>query len=104
MSFMENMMGMMMGNMSQKKKMKMMEEMMPKMMEGIKPEDMMGMMQKMMPKMMESLGEGKAMTETMHKMMPNMMNNCFSSMNESERREMLTFCRGMLDKMEKKYL
>lgn len=83
MLFMENMMGMMMGNMNQKKKMEMMEEMMPKMMGEMKTEDMMGMM---------------------HKTMPKMMANCFSSMKKSERREMLTFCRGMLDKVEKKFL
>ena len=83
MLFTGNMMGMMMGNMNQKKKMEMMEEMMPKMMGGMKTEDMMGMMHKAMPKMME---------------------NCMASMSKEERKEMLTLCRGMLDKMEKKFL
>jgi hypothetical protein len=104
MSFMDNMMEMMMGTKSKEKKMEMMEKMMPKMMEDMEPEDMMAMMQNMMPKMMESMGEGKTMMKGMHKMMPKMMNHCFSSMKKTEVKKMLTFCRGMLDKMEKKHL
>ncbi len=100
MSFMDNMMGMMMGNMSKEKRVETMKKMMPKMMEDMNPEDMMTMM----PTMMESMGGGKTMMRSMHKMMPEMMHHCFSSMKKAEGKEMLTFCRGMLDKMEKKYL
>lgn len=103
MSLMENMMETMMGNMSREKKMEMMKKMMPKMMEDMQPEDIMTMMQEMMPKMMESMGDGKTMMKTMHKMMPNMMSHCFSSMKKTEAKKMLTFCRGMLDKMEQKF-
>ncbi len=36
--------------------------------------------------------------------MPKMMENKLSRMSEDNRKEMLTECRGMLDKMEEKFL
>ncbi len=44
------------------------------------------------------------MMKNMHKMMPEMMDNCMSSFGEEDRKNMLTFCRGMLDDMEEKHL
>ncbi len=40
----------------------------------------------------------------MHEMMPKMMDHCMSSFSDEDRRNMLGFCRGMLDEMEEKYL
>jgi len=106
----ENMMNKMMerklSSMSKEEKMRMMESMMPKMMEGMTPDDMMGMMGSMMPKMMEYFMGGedsKEKAENIHEFMPAMMEDCMSGMDEEERKNMLSFCRGMLDKMEKKF-
>jgi hypothetical protein len=106
----ENMMNKMMekklSSMSKGEKMKMMETMMPKMMEGMTSEDIMGMMETMMPKMMEYFMGGedsKEKAENIHEFMPAMMEDCMSEMDEEERKNMLSFCRGMLDKMEKKF-
>jgi hypothetical protein len=33
-----------------------------------------------------------------------MIEACMKSMKEDERREMLSFCRGMLDRMEKRFV
>jgi hypothetical protein len=100
---MNMMMNRKLSSMTREEKKKMMEEMMPKMMEGMTPEDM---MQSMMPKMMEYFMGGedpKEKMEGIHEFMPTMMEDCLSGMNEEDRKSMFTFCRSMLDEMEKKF-
>jgi len=106
----ENMMNKMMekklSSMSKEEKMKMMETMMPKMMEGMTPDDMMGMMHSMIPKMMEFFLGGEnpqEKAEGIHEFMPAMMEDCMSDMADEDRKNLLGFCRGMLDNMEKKF-
>ena len=47
--------------------------------------------------------DSKEKAENIHEFMPAMMEDCMSGMDEEERKNMLSFCRGMLDKMEKKF-
>lgn len=105
-NLMNKMMDRKLSSMTMEEKKKMMENMMPKMMEGMAPEELMGMMQGMMPKMMEFFmggGDSKEKMEGIHEFMPAMMEDCLSRMNEDDRKNMFTFCRGMLDEMEIKF-
>ena len=66
----------------------------------------MRMMGEMMPKMMEYFMGGedsKEKAENIHEFMSAMMEDCMSGMDEKERKNMLSFCRGILDKMEQKF-
>ncbi len=80
------------------------QQRMMKMMMGRKsPEDMSKMMSEMMPQMMEKMGSGE-IERLMLDMMPSMMDTCFSEMDRERRQFILTHCRGMLDKVEEKYM
>ena len=48
-------------------------------------------------------GDPKEKSEGNHEYMPIMMEDCMSEMSEEERKNVLGFCRGMLDKVEKKF-
>ncbi len=61
----------------------------------------------MVPTMMKGFASGAEsgeMIDTMHEVVPKMMEACMKSMKEDERREMLSFCRGMLDPMENRFV
>ena len=118
------------GKMSKAERKTMMKEMMPQMLEGMGPEDLMEIMSEMMPLMMEKMtkddptmakqtlttmmpvmmesfsggAQSKDMMEAMHEVAPKMMETCMESMKNDERREMLSFCRGMLDSLEKRFI
>ncbi|PKB71023.1 MAG: hypothetical protein BZY87_08000 [SAR202 cluster bacterium Io17-Chloro-G6] len=81
----------------------MMKEMMPLMFEKMGP----GGMANMMPTMMEGSFEmmkPEEMERMMHDAMPKMMDHCFSKMDDSQRRSVLSMCRESLDRMEEKFL
>jgi hypothetical protein len=44
------------------------------------------------------------MERMMEDVMPNMMDSCFAQMDPERRKFMLTHCRGMLDRMEERYV
>ena len=46
----------------------------------------------------------RLMEQMMENVMPNMMDACFSQMSPERREFMLSHCRGMLDRMEAKYV
>jgi hypothetical protein len=46
----------------------------------------------------------KLMERMMEDVMPNMMDSCFAQMDPERRKFMLTHCRGMLDRMEERYV
>ncbi len=46
----------------------------------------------------------KLMERMMENVMPKMMDSCFAQMDPERREFMLTHCRGMLDRMEEKYV
>ena len=50
---------------------------------------------KSLPKLMEAM---------MERVMPKMMDSCFAQMDAERRDFILAHCRGMLDKMEQKYV
>ena len=103
MGFQQRMMNMMMGRKSPEDMTKMMGEMIPQMMEKIGSEGMSKMMGEMMPQMMSKMGH-EEIERMMLDMMPSMMDTCFSEMDRERRQFILTHCRGMLDKVEEKYM
>ncbi len=46
----------------------------------------------------------KLMERMMENVMPKMMDSCFAQMDPERRKFMLTHCRGMLDRVEEKYV
>ncbi len=66
-----------------------------------------GAMADMMPEMMEGtieLMRPADMERMMHDAMPKMMDHCFTRMDDTQRRSVLSMCRESLDRIEEKFL
>jgi hypothetical protein len=101
--------GMEAGEYEKAERKKMMKEMMPLMMKKMTKDDPTMAKQTlttMVPSMMKSFSggaESNDMMDAMHEVAPK-METCMKSMKKDERREMLSFCRGMLDSLEKRFI